>query len=126
MTPICTATGINEASRIMFTQKLKPHEPIPLTKHALFQYARRAVITANYYWSQSLLKESLMLPPADYGWLRNERLKSWMPHWSDLPEVNKACSLLVSCHKECKHGKCVCTRKFMKCTSVWACARYMR
>ena len=46
--PICTATGVNEASIIMFTQKLKPHEPIPPMKHALFQHAKRVVITANY------------------------------------------------------------------------------
>ena len=120
--PICTATGINEASRIMFTQKLKLHEPIPPTKHALFQHAKRAVITANYYWSQSLHKESLMLSPAGYGLLRNERFKSW----SNLPEVSKACSLLVSCHKGCKHGKCGCARNFMKGTSIWALVRYMR
>ena len=63
--PISTATGVNKTSRIMSTQKLKLLEPIPLTKHALFQHAKRAVITANYYWSQSLQKESLMLPPAD-------------------------------------------------------------
>ena len=119
--------NVNEASRIMFTRKLKPLEQIPPTQHALFHHAKRAVITANYYyWYLSLQKETRILPPADYGCLRNERLKSWVSHWNDLTEVSKACSLLVNCHRGCKHGKCWCTRKFMKCTSIWACVRHTR
>ena len=105
--PICAATGVNEASRIMFTPKLKPLEQIPPTQLPSFIMLSELLSLANYYyWSLSLQKETLILPPADYGCLRNERLKSWMPQWSDLPEVSKACSLLVSCHRGCKQCRC--------------------
>ena len=57
--PICTAKGVNEAGRTIFTQKLKPHEPIPPMKHALFQHAKRVVITANYIIGHSHYRTKL-------------------------------------------------------------------
>lgn len=114
-------SSVNQARRFMFTKKLKPLESIPPTKHALYQHAKRSVITANY-WSQSLKKQPNLLPPADYGWVWNERLKLWVPHWSDLPDVSRGCALLISCgcRVACK-ANCKCSKNIMRCTPLCAC-----
>ena len=112
--------SVNQARRFMFTKKLKHLESIP-PKHALFQHVKHSVIAATY-WSQFLLKEPNMLLPDDYGWVWNDCLGIWMPHWSDLPDVSTGCALLISCgfKVSCK-GNCKYSRNGMRYTSLGAC-----
>ena len=119
--PKCECNLVNEARKIMFTNRLKPLESIPPTKHALFQHIKRSILIA-YEWSHSLEKQTLNLSPSDYGWVWNERLEIWMPHWSDLPDVSEGCALLISC--KCKvscKGRCKCYQNNLKCTSLCKC-----
>ena len=64
--PKCECNLVNEARKIMFTNRLKPLESIPPTKHALFQHIKRSILIA-YEWSHSLEKQTLNLSPSDYG-----------------------------------------------------------
>ena len=116
----CDSEKVNDARRYLFTNKLKPLESIPPTLHSLYQHTKRSINAANYC-SQALLNKPVILSYSDFGFVWNERLNYWMPHWSDLPDVSK-CVLLrsCSCKVACK-GNCSCARKPMKCTSLCAC-----
>ena len=50
----CDAELLNGAMKVMFTHSLKSLDYIPLTQHALFQHAKRALLAAAFIWKQSL------------------------------------------------------------------------
>ena len=117
----CDATSVNEARKKMFEFDQKSVEHIPPTQHALFQHVKRSLI-ASHIWTQSFTKQPIHLSPADYGWVWNDRMKMWMPHWSDLPEVSEGCAFLIRC--KCSvgcSGRCKCHKNGMRCTSLCNC-----
>ena len=46
----CDAELLNDAMKVMFTHNLKSLDSIPLTQHALFQHAKRALLAAAFIW----------------------------------------------------------------------------
>ena len=119
--PKSPCQSLNEARKVMFLKHLKPIEAIPPTKHAAFQYFKRAILGADAI-NKSFIKQPVFLSPGDYGWQWNERLNIWMPYWSDLPDVSKGCAALISCGCKvaCK-GNCKCHREGQRCTSLCKC-----
>ena len=105
----CSANLVNEARKLMFTHGLKTLDSIPPTQHALFQHAKRALLTAAFVWKQSLSKTTEIPNPSEWGWEWNARTKQWVPFWTDLPDVSKACALLFNfgCTVACR-GNCKC------------------
>jgi len=77
----------------MFTHGLKFLDSIPPTQDALFQHAKRALHAAGFVWKQSLWRIPEIPNPSDWGW--NARNNQWVPYWTDLSDVSKACSLLL-------------------------------
>ncbi|KAL8620009.1 hypothetical protein ACOMHN_015291 [Nucella lapillus] len=118
----CVMFSINDARQFMFSIHLKSMDAIPPTHHALIQHAKRALLVASFIWSKSLTKEPEMPEPADWGSEWNPRTKRWMPHWTDLPDVSEACSLLVrcGCAVACK-GNCKCHRAGLHCSQLCKC-----
>ena len=111
---------MNDAREYLFLNKLKPLESIPPTLHTLYQHTLRSVNAANYC-SQALLNKPVLLPYSNFGYVWNERLSCWMPHWTNLPDVSK-CVMLKSCG--CKvscSGNCKCAKRPMRCTALCAC-----
>ena len=39
-------------------------------------------------WENCLDKSPVIPDPKDWGWEWNERSKSWVPYWTDLPDVS--------------------------------------
>ena len=93
----CNADSVNEARKVLFTHGLKSLDSIPLTQHALFQHGKRALHTAAFVWKQSLSKIPQIPDPSEWGWEWNARTKVWVPYWTDLEDVSKACSLILHC-----------------------------
>ena len=85
----CSVESVNEARKVMFIHSLKPLDSIPPTQHALFQHAKRALLTAAFIWGQSLSKEPDIPDPTNWGWEWNARTEMWMPYWTDLPDASK-------------------------------------
>lgn len=112
---------LEEARREMFLKQLKPLEAIPPTKHAAYQHIRRSILPADEVY-KALYKQPDYLPTGDFGWVWNDRLQVWMPHWTDLPDVSKGVAALNSCgcKKSCT-GSCKCSRVPQRCTSLCAC-----
>ena len=90
----CPFEDVNEVRKLLFITSLKLLESIPSTIHALYQRVKRSVLAAHH-WIQTLQKRPIILPPKNWGWLWNKKLKIWMPHWSDLTEVSEKCAYLI-------------------------------
>ena len=118
----CAAQSVNEARKLMFTQGLKSLDSIPPTQNALFQHVKRALHTAGFVWKQSLSRITEIPNPSDWGWEWNARTNQWVPYWTDLPDVSKACSLLLRCGcvVACK-GNCNCHRAGLHCSPLCKC-----
>ncbi|KAL8588046.1 hypothetical protein ACOMHN_061212 [Nucella lapillus] len=117
----CAFFSVNEARQFLYTVGLKNLESIPPTQHALYQHTRRAVLSAAI-WRQSLSKAPEIPNPSEWGWEWNPRTKEWVPYWTDLPDVSKACLLLVCCGCEvaCR-GNCKCSRSGLRCSQLCKC-----
>ena len=63
----CAIFSVNEARQFLYTVAGKTSlEIIPPTQHALYQYARRAVLIAAT-WRKALTKEPEIANPDDWG-----------------------------------------------------------
>ena len=118
----CLSTDVNEARMKMFTTGLKSLEAIPPTKHALHQHIKRTLLVSAFTWKALMEKAPTTPDPKEWGWVWNDRLSCWMPHWTDLPDVSKGCSLLVhcGCKTACK-GRCKCYKMGVKCSVLCGC-----
>jgi hypothetical protein len=117
-----STTSLDEARRQMFTSGLKDLDSIAPTQHAFLQHTKRALLCSAFIWKQALLRNPEMPSPGDWGWTWNARSREWVPHWTDLPDVGHACSLLLhcGCTVACS-GNCKCTRAGLHCTSLCKC-----
>ena len=98
----------------MFTHGLKSLENIPPTQHALFQHAKRSLLTAAFIWKQyvRLMSKNPDIPkPSEWGWDWNNRTMAWVPFWTELPDASHGYSILLhcGCSVACK-GNCKCFR----------------
>ena len=118
----CGADSVNEARKLMFTHGLKSLESIPPSQHALFQHAKRALLTTGFIWKMSLSRAPDIPDPSDWGWEWNSRTKAWVPYWTDLPDASHGCSMLINCGclLSCK-GNCKCYRAGIRCSPVCNC-----
>ena len=118
----CSAVSVNEARKLLFTHSLKSLDSIPPTKNALFQHAKRALHTAAFVWKLSLSKAPKIPDPSEWGWEWNARTKVWVPYWTDLDDVSKACALILHCGcvVACKN-RCKCHRAGLRCTTLCKC-----
>ena len=118
----CSSVTVNEARRLMFTHGLRSLENIPPTKAALYQHVKRTIFVSAFIWHRALDKRFCLPDPAEYGWEWNERLKTWVPHWTDLGDSSTACALMLhcTCAKACK-GNCKCFKAGLRCTPLCKC-----
>lgn len=118
----CNTDSVNEARKLLFTHSLKSLDSIPPTQNALFQHAKRALLTAAYVWKQALSRIPKIPNPSEWGWEWNARCKEWVPYWTDLADVSKACSLLLHCGcvTSCR-GNCKCHRAGLRCSTLCKC-----
>ena len=91
----CESVSVNEARKMMFTHSLKSLENIPPTQHALFQHAKRSLLTATFIWKQSLSKNPEIPKPSEWGWEWNDRTTAWVPYWTDLPDASHGYYFIV-------------------------------
>ena len=93
----CSKLTVNEARQSLFTNQLKSLDTIPPTKAALYQHVRRTLLVAAYTWHLAPQKSIKVPSPGLYGWQWNNRLEQWVPYWTALDDVSKACSILLHC-----------------------------
>lgn len=117
-----TDDRINSARKKMFTVGLKTMENIPPSLHSLYQHVRRACYVSSYHWNVSLVKDPTFIDPTSWGWQWHERLRQWVPFWTDLPDVSKGCRILISCGcKVACVGRCKCASHDLRCSALCAC-----
>ena len=93
--------------RRLFTVGLKTWDNIPPSQHALFQHVKLALYVVCFQWKVSLTKNPDYVDPKEWGWTWNDRLKQYVPYWTELPDVSKGCRMLLQC--TCKvscSGRC--------------------
>jgi hypothetical protein len=110
--------NVNEARKILFTQRGREICNIPPTKAALQQHVKRAVYQAAYCWGQMLVRAPELPSPNEWGWCQSNT-GSWQPIWTTLPEAIDACRELLrcGCKKGCT-GRCKCVKAGLKCTAL--------
>ena len=69
----CESESVSEGRKMTFTHGLKSLENIPPTQHALFQRAKRSLLTAAFIWKQSPSKNPEIPKPSEWGWEWNNR-----------------------------------------------------
>jgi hypothetical protein len=114
-----STSDINEARKIIFTNKAQTLENLPPTRGALQQHVRRASLQARL-WSNALSALPIIEDPSQWGWVKTE--DGWQPHWSDLPEASKVCREFIRC--SCKNGcsgRCSYKKSSLKCTALCHC-----
>ena len=114
--------NVNLCRQKMFTVGLKQLESIPPTLNALYQHVRRSLLICAFQWSFCLDNSPPSPDPNEWGWEWNPRTRSWVPYWTDLPDVSEGCSLLIHCG--CKvscRGNCKCFRANIRCTALCEC-----
>ena len=118
----CDTDDVNEARQKMFTTGLKSLESHPPTKNALYQHLKRALLAGAFMWKHCLEKNPNIPDPSNWGWEWNQRIRCWVPYWTDLQDVSKGCSLLVhyGCKKACK-GNCKCFKMRIRFSPLCSC-----
>ena len=111
-----------EARQKLFCQKDRvTMEALPPTKAALFEHSKRAIYQAGI-WTTADKSIQQVPSPGNMGWTFENERRVWLPHWTELDEVSKACSHLVRCHclKACGNA-CGCHKKGWKCSKRCGC-----
>ena len=97
----CSATSVDEARLQLFTHASCTLEALPPTKAALYQHVKRAILQACFFWKQSVSSQQVIPYFAEWGWKLDEKVKQWVPLWTDLPDASSACSFLL--HRGCQN-----------------------
>ena len=111
---------VNEACQELFCKKSREFDSIPPTKAALEQHIRRAVLQGAHTWGQTLLCQSVLPNPADWGWQRQAR--RWSLYWTTLKQAKDTCYELIHCG--CKiacRGRCKSMKANLVCTGLCKC-----
>ena len=103
-------TSVNEARRELFCHKNCTREKLLPTKDALLQYVQRAVYQAGI-WTSSTQNQLLIPLPHNLAWTKVSG--SWVPVWTTIPEISKACVKPIKC--SCKGD---CSNKCSKCSKA--------
>ena len=114
-------TKVDEARKVLFSQKGRSLDCIPPTSATLVQHIKRAAFQAGYCWGQCLFTSPIFPDLERWGWKKGTQ-GVWEPLWSTLPEASKACQELIKCgcKSRCKGG-CSCVKAGLKCTSLCKC-----
>lgn len=67
------AENVNDARKMLFTQKRRTSEHIPPSQEALLQHLKRVAYQAGYCWSQCLVSFPHLPLPSDWGWKKRWR-----------------------------------------------------
>ena len=113
---------VNEARQKLFCQKDKVSmEALPPTRAALFEHCKRAMYQAGI-WTTADEPIQQAPSPGKMGWTFDEERQVWVPFWSELDEISKACSHLVKCQclKACGSA-CSCGKRGWKCSKRCGC-----
>lgn len=112
---------VNEARKVLFTQKGREIEMIPPTQAALIQHTKRTIYQAGHVWNQCMVINPELPQPSDWGY-EMSLYGEWKPFWTELPEAAKVCYELKKCG--CKTGcqrRCTCKGLNLKCTALCLC-----
>lgn len=113
-------TRVNEARQELFAKKSRTLDNIPPTQEALLQHTKRALLQGGFFWGQCCLKEQVIPTPSGWGWYRDEN--SWLPKWTNLPQVKDACYELIRCGcKSSCSSRCKCVKAHLVCTRLCNC-----
>ena len=93
----CSATSVDEARQQLFPHGSCTLEALPSTKAALYQHVKGAILQACFFWKQSVSSQQVIPDFAEWGWKLDEKVKQWVPFWTDLPNGSSAFSLLLHC-----------------------------
>ena len=111
----------NECRKDLFC-KGRSIDSIPPTSAALLKHVLRSSYIAGYIWEQSIIANQVLPDPEDWGWKNIDG--SFIPHWSDLPDVTLASKQLIKCmcnpEKGCKE-RCQCVTSGFLCTELCKC-----
>ena len=113
---------VNEARQKLFCQKDKVSmEALPPTRAVLFEHCKRAMYQAGI-WTTADKPIQQAPSPGEMGWTFDKERQVWLPYWSELDEVSKACSHLVKCQclKACGNA-CSCGKRGWKCSKRCGC-----
>ena len=70
-------------------------------------------------WTTSTQAEQTIPTPQDYGWTKE--LESWVPVWSTIPEVSRACRELIKCSCKGDCSTCKCGQANLDCSPLCKC-----
>ena len=113
---------VNDVRRQLFTHGSRTLDHIPPHTKRCFnmqsELCTRQVTSGDKQGSDT--KRSRMLQA--WGWTQDVNTKLWVPFWTVLDDVSKACALLhhCECGKACR-GNCKCARAGIKCTILCNC-----
>ena len=115
-------TTVNECHKDLFARKGRLPEGLPPIQDALILHVYRVVYQANYFWAQTLTKDTFFSDPNDWGW--KNTLKGYGFFWTTLPDASKWCQELTKCGYKSKIGckeRCKCVKASLKCTALCNC-----
>ena len=118
----CSSSNLNDARLKLFQSGTKTLENLPPTSSAYFQHVKRAILQASSFWKHSRTPQQVIPNYALYSWKYDERVKQWVPHWTDLSDTRTACAFFVKwgCKKAC-HGNCKCFKAGLRCSALCGC-----
>lgn len=94
-------------------------ENLPPTNGSFLQHLKRAVYQGSLCWG--CFDKTMILPdPNLWGWTLSQG--KYFPHWTDLPELSKACRDFTKCN--CKKGcppRCGCKQAKIACAIFCGC-----
>ena len=120
----CPEKTVNAARKHLSSTSNKTLDHIPHTNAALLKLVKRPVYQGTYIWNQCL-EACLTYPsPGEWVWEKDVSGARWLPYWTALPEVSKACKVLVTCgcnpNKGCRR-LCKCQKANLSCTDLCKC-----
>ena len=109
---------VNETRKELFCMKNRAMEKLPPTQDSLLQHTRRAVYQAGI-WTTCTQTQQVVPSPQYFAWAKVS--ESWMPVWGTIPEVSRACRVLIKCSCTGDCSKCKCGKANLDCSPLCKC-----
>jgi hypothetical protein len=112
--------SVNETRKRLFCQENRAMEKLPPTQDALLQHARRAIFQAGI-WTTSTNSQQVLPSPHLYGWKKESGASTWIPVWTTIPEISRACRELIKCCCTRTCTSCKCAKASLPCSPLCKC-----
>ena len=111
-------SSVNLVRQHIFSSTIRQVDSIPPTQAALKFHMLRSLLHARiwFHMDNKIIQE---FRPEEYGWKLVDG--TWVPFWTDLPEVGQLRYFIKCSCKDCSNHRCGCAKENLPCYEGCCC-----